>query len=281
MGPAYKMAGQQAMGGMPYQGLMNAGPVQGLGGNAGGGIMPTGFENFSHGAQLGAGLGGLLAPMFGTMGNPMEAANPYMSQANNYLGQTPNYVHQYLDPYVQAGQGAMGNLQSQYQNLMNDPNSMLAKMGAGYKESPGYQRNVEEATRAAQHAANAGGYAGGPQQQAEMAKSIGGIASQDYNQYLNNVMGLYGQGLQGMGGINQMGYGAAGGATNTLADMLKNQAQNAQAQAQLAYENQITKNQEQGGMFSGIGGLLGGALGSFGGPLGTAAGSWLGSKIGG
>jgi hypothetical protein len=281
MGPAYRTTGQQAMGGMPYQGLMNAGPVQGLGGNAGGGMGPTGFENFSHGAQLGAGLGGMLAPMFGTMGNPMQAANPYMQQANDYLGKTPDYVHQYLDPYVNAGQGAMGTLQGQYQNLMNDPNSMLAKMGAGYQQSPGYQHNVKAATNALNNAAEAGGYVGSPQHQTRAAETIEGLASQDYNQYLNNVMGLYGQGLQGMGGINQMGYGAASGATNTLADMLKNQAQNAQAQAELAYANQFHENQQQGGMFSGLGGLLGGALGSFGGPLGTAAGSWLGSKIGG
>jgi hypothetical protein len=274
------MAGQQAMGGMPYQGLMNAGPVQGFNDGMGGGMGSTGFERFSHGAQLGAGLGGLLAPMFGTMGNPMEAANPYMNQANAYLKKTPGYVQQYLDPYANAGKQAMGTLQGQYRNLLSDPNSMLAKMGAGYQQSPGYQYNVDQATQASNNAAAAGGFIGSPQQQQQLAQQIGGIASQDYNQYLNNVMGLYGQGLQGMGGINQMGYGAAQGATGTLADMLKAQAQNAQSQAELAYSNQANKNEEQGGMFSGLGGLLGGVLGSFGGPLGTAAGSWLGSKFG-
>lgn len=206
------------------------------------------------------GMGSLIGGLWGQHNaiDPGAVTNPYFTQANKYLEQTPGYVQQYLDPYVNAGQGAMRTLQNQYQNLLNDPNALLAKLGAGYQQSPGYQRNVDEATRASNNAAAAGGYIGSPQQQEQMAKSISGIASQDYNQYLNNVMGLYGQGLQGMGGINQMGYGAAGGATSTLADMLKNQAQNAQTQAEMNYYNTMNQNQKSEQQSSGLGGLIGG-----------------------
>lgn len=202
--------------------------------------------------MLGAGLGSMLGGLFGQR----RGSDPGR-QANNYLAQMQPNIDRYLQPYVGAGQQAMGNLQGQYQNLMNDPGAMMNKFGAGYQQSPGYQYNVDQMTKAGNNAAAAGGYIGSPQQQEYMANQIGGLASQDYNQYLNNAMGLYGQGLQGMGNINQMGYGASQGAASSLSDMLK-------SQAEMSYANTINQNQKKASSGSGIGGLFGGLLGGAG-----------------
>lgn len=206
--------------------------------------------------NIGQGAGSLFSGLFGG-----KSHIPNMGQSNNYLNQIQPGIDRYLQPYIGAGQNAMGTLQGQYQNLMNDPGAMMNKFGAGYKQSPGYQYNVDQATNASNNAAAAGGYIGSPQQQEYMAKQIGGIASQDYNQYLNNAMGLYGQGLQGMGNVNQMGFQASGQAQQSMSDMLKNQAQ-------MAYVDALNKSQQKNnssggsGMFEkivgGIGKLAGG-----------------------
>ena len=218
--------------------------------------MPSSLERMIGVGGLGAGLGGMIGQGLGQQ-NYMQAANPYLQQMQ------PG-IDKYLSPYINAGAGAMGTLQDQYGKLLNDPNSILNKFGSGYQQSPGYQQNVNEATRASNNAAAAGGFIGSPQQQADLAKEIGGYANQDYNQYLNNVLGLYGQGLSGMGNIGQMGYGASQGAMNSLNDMLK-------SQAMLAYTNSANQSESAGGMGAGLGGLFGSAFGLSG----------LGKKIGG
>jgi hypothetical protein len=219
--------------------LGNAGNLfQGMGGGGQGGW-----------GDIGQGIGGIASLFGGGTSNI-----PNIGKTNDYLSQMQGANDRYLQPYIGAGQNAMGTLQGQYNNLMNDPGAMMNKFGAGYQQSPGYQYNVDQATNASNNAAAAGGFIGSPQQQEYMAKQIGGLASQDYNQYLNNAMGLYGQGLQGMGNINNMGFQASGQAQQSMTDMLKNQAN-------LAYEdakNRAKQKNSTGGFWGGLGSALGG-----------------------
>ncbi len=64
---------------------------------------------------IGGGLGvagGGIYNMFGGGGkNPADAGNKYISQI-------PGQTKQYYDPYMQAGKGAMGDLQNQYKDLL-------------------------------------------------------------------------------------------------------------------------------------------------------------------
>jgi hypothetical protein len=271
----------------------------GQGGGQGGGMIKDIMGIKDQQAAKMMGLGSLVGGLFGARNaqDPGKIAGQYYQQANQYLGQTPGYVDQYLSPYMQAGQGAMGTLQGQYQgllgqnpsgqyqNLVNQSNPMenylgltrnpgeiMNQMGSGYQQSPGYQYNVDQATKASNNAAAAGGFIGSPQQQEQLAHQVSGMASQDYNQYLNNAMGLYGQGLQGMGnlygagmqgmqGQQQLGYGAAQGANQTLSDMLRAQAQNAQSQAEMQYYNTQDRNKAKAEQGSAMGGLFGGLLG--------------------
>jgi hypothetical protein len=224
---------QQGYGGAGMGGYGNAG-MGGMFGNGSGGF----------GSML-SGIGGLLGGLFGggNYKNPADAAVPYLNQIRGSMAQ-------YYDPYINAGQQAMGTLMPQYQNLINNPTGVMNAIGKTYQASPGYQYNVDQATKASNQAAAAGGMVGSPAQQQSLAQNISGMANQDYNQYLQTALGQYGQGLQGMGGINQLGYGAS-------SNMADNLAQALMTQAQLSYAGQNNANQQGGGGGGGFGSLLG------------------------
>lgn len=213
------------------------------------------------GMMFGGGLGQLLG-----MKNPSNSAMPY-------LNQIPGMMQNYYNPYISAGQNAMGQLMPQYQNMManggtlnnqysqlvNDPTHMMNQIGSTYHQSPGYQWQVDQATKAANNAAAAGGMLGSPAEQQQLAQNVNGLANQDYYHYMDQGMNSYGQGLQGMQGmfnqglqgmqgINEMGYGAS----NSLAE---NIAQAMMSQAMMKYAGQANQNQSQGG---GLGSMLGG-----------------------
>jgi len=199
------------------------------------------FQNYGFGAGLGGGIGGLLGSFF--MKDPA-------SMANKYYGQMEGRTGQYLNPYINQGMGAMGQLGGQYSGLINDPSGMLAKFGANYKESPGFQNQLRQALAGAGHAAAAGGMAGSPQHEQQNMQLASDISAQDYNNYMNQVMGLYGQGLQGQQGIANMGFGASRDMANNIAQMLEQQAQ-------AAYQNQAAKRSGFSNFISGLGGLAG------------------------
>lgn len=195
--------------------------------------------------SIGAGLGGLF------MGG---GEDPY-KQASGYFDRIPDTLKPYFQPYINAGQGAMGQLQGQYGNLINDPSAFLKNLGQGYQKSPGYDWQMKQAENAATNAAAAGGMAGSPQHQQQAAQLASNIANQDYYKYLQNALGVYGTGLQGLQGLNQMGFGASTGLGENLANALMNQGN-------LAFSGQAAQNQQQGSMW---GDLLGGigAVASF------------------
>lgn len=199
------------------------------------------------------GLGSAIAGMFG--GDPE-------SKYQEEIGKIPGYVQQYYGPYLGAGQNELGNLMGQYGQMTGDPSGLIGKLAGqfNYQESPGYKFQVKEATDAANRAAAAGGMLGSPAEQAQLGKTVTGLASQDYQnayerymQWLDRVLGVYGQGIRGEQGIEGQGFGAAQGA---LGDM----AQYAQMKGRSEAESQQRKND----FWSSIGGLLGGAVGGAG-----------------
>jgi hypothetical protein len=225
--------------------------------------MTPQMQNNMFNAGMWGGIGSGLYNMFGAS-NPSDAAS-------GYLNQIPGTISPYYNPYIQAGQGALGSLQGQYGNLLNDPGALMSHLAGGYKQSPGYQWNLNQAEGSANNAAAAGGMAGSPQHQQIAGTIASGLASQDYNNYLQNVLGLYGRGLQGQEGLNQMGYGASDSLARQLSDAL-------QSQSKLGYAGSINQNQQQGG---GMGSLLSGLGGLFmGGPAGAGIGASLGKFFG-
>lgn len=213
----------------------------------------------SHGVgfpwqQFGSGIGDILGGLFGSNKNPADAAMGYLNQISGTM-------QPYYNPYITAGRNALGTLQGQYNTLLQDPTAMMRNIGKTFQQSPGYQFQVNQALNAANRAAAAGGMAGSPMEQQNIASTVNDLANQDYYHYLNAGLGQYGQGLSGMGGINQMGFQASD-------ELAKNLAQVLMSQANAAYSGQANENQSQGGMM----GMLGGGLGTL---LGGLSGSGL------
>lgn len=226
-----------------------------LGANAGMGGGSSGGSNPYNFGALGSGIGDLLGAWNLSQQNyinPSGAAMPYLNQIGPM-------AQGYLNPYMQAGQGAMGQLQGQYGQLINNPGQRLNQIGQNFQQSPGFQFQVNQATNAANRAAAAGGMLGSPQEQQQLASNVNGLANQDYYNWLGNAQNMYSQGLQGLQGINQMGYGATNNLTDILASALQSQGSSAYAGAQ-------GQNQFNQGQSGGIASLLSGglsALGSF------------------
>ena len=157
-----------------------------------------------------------ISDIFGGGNNPSDAAKPYYENISPQL-------HEAYDPYIQQGQDAGVDYSEQIKRMLSDPSGLMNQFGAGYKESPGFQHNVDAATQASMRAAAAGGEAGAPSVQEALAQQISGMASQDYGDYMNRVMGLYGAGVSGEGGLQQQGFQASTDLAQNLANSLMSQ----------------------------------------------------------
>lgn len=201
------------------------------------------------------GLGSLAGGLFGLFG---KKKNP-MDEANKYLNQIPGQMQPYYQPYQQAGLDTLKQLQGEYGKLLGDPNAMYNKFAEGYKESPGYQFKLKQALGAGNNAAAAGGFAGSPEHEQLSMQTANDIASQDFNNYLSQIAGLYGQGLQGTQGLENQGYGANTDYANMLGQLLGQQGK-------MAYEGANAANtasgQNWGNIFGGLG-QIGSGLNSY------------------
>ena len=173
---------------------------------------------------LGAGVGGL----FGSGKNPAD-------KANQYIDQIPGQTNQYLDPYNQAGKNQLSGLGDQYTQGMTDPGGKLNDIGSHYKQSPGFQFAMKQALMGSGNAAAAGGMAGSPQHEQENMGVASGLASKDYNDWLQQATGLYGNAITGAQGMANQGQTAA----TSQADMI---AQTLAQKGNYAYEGQASKN---------------------------------------
>lgn len=217
------------------------------------------------GGGLGQSAGGLYN-LFGRYNNPADAANKYISQI-------PGQTQQYYSPYMQAGQGALSDLQNQNKDLLSG--NVLNRLGEGYKESPGYKFKLQQALQAGSNAAAAGGVLGTPMHQQGSMQLANDIASQDYNDYLKNQIGLYGLGYGGEQGINEQGFNANRGMADTLGNVLSQQGTYGFMGQQGANQR---KAQGMSDLFSGLG-TTGASI--FGGPAAGAAWAALMNSFGG
>lgn len=197
------------------------------------------------GATSGGGLGSLATSLgsltnAGTGGQPMSLGSLLSTAGNLYGGmqgqddleaiqrmmaQRSGQAQQLLQPYTQAGETALANMQApSMEALQNDP---------------GYQFRLQEGQRALERsqAARGGLYSGAALRAAQEYGQ--GLADQTYNDYFRRQGILANQGL---------------GAAGNLGSLYTNLA-SAQAAAEIARMNQ--RNQ----MYSGLGGLVGGLFG--------------------
>lgn len=189
-------------------------------------------------------IGGV-AGMFGGRRNPSR-------EAGRYLDQIPGMMQPYYQPYINAGQGALGKLQGEYGTALDDPNAIYNKLGQGYKESPGYKARLQKALGAAGNSAAAGGMLGSPQDQQQQAQMANDITAQDYENYFNHMQGIYNTGLAGEGDINRQGFDASTGYGNILGQV---QGQ----KANMAYNDAASQNQANAQNWANIFGGIGAA----------------------
>jgi hypothetical protein len=193
---------------------------------------------------------GFFDDLFGTgrKSNPANAALPYIQ---NIPGMTlPMFA-----PYINAGQGALPILQNQYKGLLGDPSQRLNQIGAGYKESPGLNFAIQKALGSLDRQSIAQGMGGSPQNREMDIATATGYANQDYNDYMRNALGLYGQGLAGEQGLATGGLGANTNFANMIANALAQSGN-------LAYSGQQNQNSARNSLLGGIGTGLG-ALSAF------------------
>lgn len=194
------------------------------------------------GGAAAAGLGS----MMGNYQNPSDAAMPY-------LNKIPGEIERYAQPYVGAGNRAIPRLENQYKGLLTNPGQRLNEIGGGYQQSPGFKFALNQALTAAGNRAASGGMAGSPQHQYQNMEIATGLGNQDYNNWIQNALGLYHEGLGGEQNMFNTGAATSMGVGQDLASVLAHQAQ-------LAYEGQNSENQHEGGTWGSIAGGIGAAL---------------------
>lgn len=168
--------------------------------------------------------------------NPSKAAQPY-------LNQVPGTISPYYQPFINAGNQALPQLQGQYNQLMQNPGDIIKRLGAGYQQSPGYQFALNQGEQGINNAQAAGGMLGTPQHQQMAGELATNLANQDYGNYLQRAMGLYGQGLQGEQGLMNQGFQGSTDLATSLAQALMNQGY-------LNYSGQGNQNNMTGGFLS-------------------------------
>jgi hypothetical protein len=175
------------------------------------------------------------------------------NKASPYLEQIPGVAHEYMDPYVQQGQTASAQLPSHYDRLMNDPQGYLNEILQGYKPSAGYDYKSKNLMQSARNAAAAGGFAGTHNDTAQQQELLNSLMGSDMQEYINNIMNIHGQGLQGTQGLADTGYKASSNLSDTLGN-------NLQTQGSLAYQGQAQKNNNIQGLLQSL--ISGGAYGA-------------------
>lgn len=142
-----------------------------------------------------------------------------------------------FEPFMEAGYGAL-------EELVNK-----VKQGPGdYKESPGYQFQLDEGIKAVNRAAAARGASGAGGTTKDIMRYAQGLASSDYDQFLNR----YYQSLNPYLSLSNLGYGAT-----TATNQLTNNYMNAIAQAN------IERGQARSSAITGALGQLATGIGAF------------------
>lgn len=194
-----------------------------------------------------------------------------VKEANQFLNQIPGVGHAGYDPYITKGLNAGDITDTQYQNLINDPAGFINKLMESYSPSTGFNFQKDLLNKELGNTAAAGGIAGTPLDQLNRGEAIQGLLSKDMQQFLANVLGVYGQGLTGEEGIATRGFNASKDLTDLLVGALNQQGG-------LAFQNAQQQNQNKNDLWSMFGKTLGAGVGGY---LGGVPGAAVGSSIGG
>lgn len=174
--------------------------------------------------------------------DPMNKAMPYLNEAQERLEQIPDIIHQGYDPYIQQGQSAYNSMNPILSQMTSDPAGYLENIMKGYSASRGYNFKKDEALKAATATAAAGGRAGTPEDMMNQARITDILAGEDMQQWLQNVMGLQGQGLAGQQHFYDTGYGANQNLMSGLTGNIGDISNLIQSKGGLEFQGQSQRN---------------------------------------
>lgn len=213
------------------------------GGNSGASSGSNSGNNFSS-----FNLSNLMGPMGTFLGGAFgNAGAPYAAAGNSY-NQYANEGANALQPYNQAGEGAIPNYEN-WAAKMQDPSDFINNLMNKYQQSPWAKFMQQQGVRQAQNAGSAEGMVGSSPYNLQVEQNAENISSQDLQNWLGKTLGInqqYGNAQQ-----NLMNTGVQ--SANALSQLYQNEAN---MNAQTAYGNQAGQNQDSNDMFSGALGVL-------------------------
>jgi hypothetical protein len=182
--------------------------------------------------------------LYNTFGrnNPSRAAG-------KELGKIEGYGRDAYNPFIQQGQNATNQLSPQYQQMAGNPTDFYNNIMNQYKPSAGYQYQENKLNSLAKNTAAAGGYGGTPGAVSEHSELINQLLGGDMQQFLQNILGIQGQGQQGL--ENQVGRGFQ--ASGNLADYL---GTNSMMQAGNQFSGQRQQNENRNTGLSSLASLI-------------------------
>lgn len=172
-------------------------------------------------------------------------------EAGKSLDRIPGETNQYSQPFYDSGKNQLPQLNDIYKQMMSDPNKLMEMLGGGYKESPGYQWNLKQGQAAMTNANAAGGMLGTPQHEQMAGEMATGLASQDYQKFMDHIMGLFTGGVTGSQSMASQGQQAGSDMASRIQKYLTDQAT-------LKYTGQQSRNDTISSLIGGGMKLLGG-----------------------
>jgi len=175
-----------------------------------------------------------------------------------------------LNKFTKAGIQGNTDRQNWYQNVLGN-NEFLNDRIASYQPSGMFNRKAQDMTRLLENRQSAGGLRGNNASEFDIASNVNQLASEDLQQYLDNMSNLETNALNVAGDMAGLG---------------QNSAQ-AVMQGELA-EDQLNEEKKQNGFWrnilqstisSGLGALIGGPIGMVGKNLGDVASQMVGNKF--
>ena len=180
-----------------------------------------GVPGFMGGSGMGGGMMG--GGMAGGMGSLLQALRGFLgghgknpaTEGSKELDPIPGMADKNYGPYNAGGQAALDELMKRYGT---DATEVYKHLGEGYTQSPGYKYEMEQAMNAANGASAAGGTLGTPYNQRVAQEGAQGVASKDYQNYINSVTGIYDKQNAGYGDIMHTGASSADSLAKMMAD---------------------------------------------------------------
>lgn len=184
------------------------------------------------------------------------------TKAMPYLKNIPSTLIPYFQPYIDTGNQAMSQFFNQISQLATPGGAkdIYNQLSSGYEENPGTKATIDTATKQANQVAASTGMFGTPTEQNAVAAQTENISYKNFNDYMTQLLGLYGQGLKGEQGLMSQGFEASTTLAEDLAKNLMSEAglEYAGAQGKNKYNEAaaMNKSKSEGALFGSLLGLV-------------------------